>query len=180
MVNIGTLLLTELAKGLPAITPEFGSVLAQASAVCFEDQNHQNGVELGVEGTYQAKYRVFWQEVTDQMRRNWNDIDKATEHGAYGVAFLLISDLTEYTIADTSRRGTGFDYWLGKKENNNGLPFQNKARLEVSGIRKGTDSIIASRVKQKLEQVGVSDSTSLPAYVVVVEFNTPVSQVVKK
>lgn len=34
------LLLTELAQGLPAITPSFGAVLAEACAVCLEKQNH--------------------------------------------------------------------------------------------------------------------------------------------
>jgi len=174
------LVLIELGKGLPAIMPQYGAALAQAGAVCFEDQNHPKGVELKVDGTFQAKYRVFWQDVTDQMRRNWNDADTATEFAALGVAFLLVLDLTEYTVTNTSRKGTGFDYWLGKKDNGDELLFQNKARLEVSGIRKGSYSQVKARVKQKLEQVKPSDSPFLPAYIVVVEFNTPLSHVVKK
>ena len=55
----GTLNLAELSRGLPAITQEYGSALAQAGAVCFEDQNHSNGVKLEVDGTYKAKYQVF-------------------------------------------------------------------------------------------------------------------------
>ena len=35
-------------------------------------------------------------------------------------------------------------------------------------------------VRQKLEQVKPSDSLGLPAYIVVVEFSTPLSKVVKK
>lgn len=174
------IVLTGLAKGLPAITSEFGVVLAQAGAVCFEDQNHPRGVELKVDGTFQAKYKVFWQDVTDQMRRTFNDPDLATEWGACGVALLLVLDLTEYTVINTSRKGTGFDYWLGKKGNGDERLFQNKARLEISGIRKGSYSLVRARVKQKLEQVKPSDSSLLPAYIVVVEFNTPLSHVVKK
>jgi len=174
------LVLMKLAEGLPAIIPEFGDVLAQAGAVCFADQNHPKGVELKVDGTFQATYKVFWQDVTDQMRRTFNDPDLATEWGACGVALLLVLDLTEYTVIDTSRKGTGFDYWLGKKGNGDELLFQNKARLEVSGIRKGSYSQVKARVKQKLEQVKPSDSPFLPAYIVVVEFNMPLSHVVKK
>lgn len=175
----GTLTLGELSNGLPAITAEYGSVLAQAGAICFEDQNHQNGVELEVKGTYQAKYQVYWQPVTEQMLRCWNDAEFTTEQGAYGVAILLMIDLTEYTIIERSRRGSGFDYWLGNKDNN-GLPFQNVARLEVSGIRSGDESLVKARVSQKIKQVSPTDATKLPAYVVVVEFNKPLSQVVKK
>jgi hypothetical protein len=54
-------------------------------------------------------------------------------------------------VVERSRRGTGFDYWLGKKGDNNQLPFQNAVRLEVSGIRKGDDGKIKARAKQKLE-----------------------------
>ena len=174
------IVLTKLTEVLPAFMPEFRAVLAQAGAVCFEDQNHPRGVELNVDGTFQAKYKVFWQDVTDQMRRTFNDPDLATEWGACGVALLLMLDLTEYTVINTSRKGTGFDYWLGKKDKGDELLFQNKARLEVSGMRKARYSQVKTRVKQKLEQVKPSDSSLLPAYIVVVEFNTPLSHMVEK
>jgi hypothetical protein len=53
--NNRNLILTELSKGLPAITPEYGSILAQAGAVCFENNCHPKGVELTVDGTFQTK-----------------------------------------------------------------------------------------------------------------------------
>lgn len=177
--KFGILKLVELSKGLPGITPDFGSTLAEAGAVCFEDQNHPNGVELKVDGVFQARYQVFWQQVTDQMVRCYNDEEFATELGAYGVAFLLILDLTDYTIIKRSRRGTGFDYWLGKAENGEELPFQNKERLEVSGIRSGDNSRVKSRVNKKLKQVQASNATALPAFIVVVEFSAPLSQMVR-
>jgi hypothetical protein len=174
-----TLTLTELSKGLPGITAAFGQMLAEAGAVCFQDQKHPNGVELKVDGTFQAKYQVFWQQVTEQMIRCYNDEEPATELGAYGVAFLLVLDLTDYTIIKRSRRGTGFDYWLGKAQDNAELPFQNKERLEVSGIRSGDNSRVKARVNEKLKQVQPSDSTALPALIVVVEFSAPLSQMVR-
>jgi len=175
----GTLTLTELSKGLPGITPAFGQTFAEAGAVCLEEQNHANGVELQVQGTFQAKYQVFWQQVTDQMLRCYNDEGTTTELGAYGVAFLLVLDLTDYTVIQTSRRGTGFDYWLGTAEDSEGLPFQNKERLEVSGIRSGDNSRIKARVNEKLKQVQPSDATALPALIIVVEFSAPLSQMVR-
>lgn len=176
----GQLVLAELAKGLHGLTPYFGGILAEAGAICFESQNHPNGVALQVNGTFEGRYQVFWQQVTEQMVRCWNDTEDATEHAAYAVAILLMLDLTEYTVIERSRRGTGFDYWLGRAEDSQGLPFQKSVRLEVSGIRMGDDSLVRTRVNQKLKQVALSDSTYLPAYIVVIEFGSPLARVAKK
>ena len=86
---------------MAGITPSYGATLAEAGAVCFEDQQHTNGIELPIDGTFQAMYKVFWQPVTSQMGRCYNDEEDATELGAYAVALLLAPDLTGYTIVDT-------------------------------------------------------------------------------
>jgi hypothetical protein len=124
---------------------------------------------------------LYWKrlQVTEQMISCYNDQQSATELGAYGVAFLLVLNLTDCTIIKRSRRGTGFDYWLGKEQDNAELPFQNKERLEVSGIRSGDNSHVKARVKEKLKQVQPSHATASPALIVVVEFSTPLSQMVR-
>lgn len=174
--NSKKLVITKLKEGLPAITPAFGAALAEACAVCLSQQGYIQGIELKIEGEFTTVFQLYWQEVTEQMLRCWNDSEYTTEQAAYGIAFLVIQELTDYTVIERSRRGTGFDYWLGK---NNELPFQNAVRLEVSGIRKGDDSRIKARVKQKLEQVSPTDGT-LPAYIVIVEFSNPLVFIVKK
>lgn len=113
------------------------------------------------------------------MRRCWADKQWATEMGAYGVAILLITKNTEFTAVERSRKGTGFDYWLGPKADGGELPFQRKARLEVSGILKGGQERIASRVKQKAKQTERSDG-ALPAFVAVVHFGIPSADVTKR
>jgi hypothetical protein len=62
---------------------------------------------------------------------------------------------------------------------NDDIPFENPVRLEVSGIRKGDDSLIKTRVKLKVEQVSPSDG-EFPAYIVVVEFSNPLAYMVEK
>ena len=42
--------LNELRNGLPAVTPEWGSVLAQVAGVCLESQGHYQGVLLRITG----------------------------------------------------------------------------------------------------------------------------------
>ena len=172
--------LNSLHAGMPGITPQFGAALAEAATVCFEDQRHVSGVQMNVDGDFADDVAVHWLTLADprQAQKCWGDPEAATEHGAYGVAALLISEFTELTVVERSRKGTGFDYWLGKKGDSQPL-FQNKARLEVSGIRVGTASDIASRTQKKLRQTSLSDG-KLPALVTVVEFGTPRSRVVKK
>jgi hypothetical protein len=113
-------------------------------------------------------YTLDWQPVTEQTRRCWNDEQYTTEQAAYGFAFLLILQLTALTVIERSRKGTGFDYWLGTQGSTATLPFDRMARLEVSGIRsKGNRSQINARVKQKTAQTRASDAQGLPAYIIV-------------
>lgn len=79
---------------------------------------------------------------------------------------------------EISRKGTGFDYWLGRKDSN-ALLFQNKARLEVSGIRRGDEVAIETRVRRKLKQIEPTDAL-LPGLVAVVEFSSPRTRVRSK
>ena len=69
------------------------------------------------------------------------------------------------------------DYWLGP---DHPYPFQKKARLEVSGIRKGSESDVERLVQKKCHQTERSDQTGLPAFAAVVEFSHPMAKVVKR
>jgi hypothetical protein len=169
--------LCDLEQGLPAITPSFGQYLAQAGAVCLESQGHQQGKALLVQGDHIKQYSLKWPVVTDQMLRCLNDAEVATEHGAVGIAVVLVEKIVGFSVMERSRKGTGFDYWLGDDED---VPFQNKARLEISGIRKGDEAAIRNRVSEKMRQTDRSDESGLPAYIVVVEFSRPVTEVRRK
>lgn len=173
----GMLDLNELANGCPAITRAFGQYLAEAGGVCLESQGHSQGVSLSFSGSATGAYSLHWPPVTEQVLRCLNDPEVATEHGAVGIAVLLVKNVVGLTTVERSRKGTGFDYWLGDEGE---LPFQNKARLEVSGIRQGSTGEIGARVKNKLGQVAPSDGTELPAYVVVVEFGRPCAEMRRK
>ena len=174
-----TLNLADLQKRLPAITPAFGAALAEACAVCLTEQAHEQGIELQVEGDLAGTFQLFWPNVTDQMKRCWNDEEYTTEQAAYGVALMVIQRLTDFTVVERARRGTGFDYWLGNSAESTETPFQKSVRLEVSGIRRGDRRQIRSRVKLKLEQVKPTDDLA-PAYIAVIEFSQPSAWVVKR
>ena len=119
----------------------------------------------------------YWAVCDEKSRLTWNDPEEATEHGAAACALVLIKGLAQYEVVERSRKGTGFDYWLGDEDE---YPFQKKARLEVFGIAEGSDAQLQQRVNQKLRQTKQSDSTNLPAFVAVLEFKTPRAVVAKR
>lgn len=119
---------------------------------------------------------VLWIAPNEQTRRCWNDPQDATEFGATGVALLIVKIFLNFAAVDRSVKGPGFDYWIGDEGD---VPFEKKARLEISGIAKGDEQTVRSRIKQKLRQTDKSDG-SFPAFVVIVEFGRPVSHLVEK
>ncbi|KJR43121.1 hypothetical protein MCHI_000980 [Candidatus Magnetoovum chiemensis] len=152
----------ELSNGFPAITAAFGETLAEAGALCLESQGHTQGQRITINGDYSNEYLLHWQDVTDQIRRTYNDEEVATEYGAVGIAILLTNKETGLSPIKRSKKGTGFDYWIGKETD---IPLQERARLEISGIRCGNDSAINTRVQIKKKQTDKSDRTSLPALI---------------
>ncbi len=170
--------LASLCEGMKGLTSACGAVLAESAAVCLEDRNHAQGVILNVAGESEAAYPLDWEPVSEQQRRCYNDLQEATERGASGIAILLVERLTGMTVLERSKKRTGFDYWIGPPGDET-LLFQGKTRLEVSGILAGPTSAVAGRVKTKLAQVKPTDKEA-PAYIAVIEFGTPASQVVYK
>jgi hypothetical protein len=180
------LILDELVEwDIPGITKSLAQSFVHTCIVCLEKQKHDSGVSLTVyEESRPRTIKLYWeQEINDQIRRTWNDLQEATENGATGLAILLMLKRTQYTVLERSPKGTGFDYWLLDKEtvlSSEFVEFRN-ARLEVSGILNAEkESIIKSRIKDKLSQVAPSDYTNLPALIVVVEFGSPEAHMVWK
>ena len=169
--------LNELGDGLPAITPSFGKALAEAAGVCLESQGHAVLTQITIRGHVSIEHPLVWPQVTEQILRTWNDPDEATEYGATGIAVLLARQELGYLVIERSVKGTGIDYWMG--DESDALSFERKARLEISGIRSGSSSAVRDRVRQKLQQTTPSDG-SLTAFVIVVEFGTPLAEVQMK
>jgi hypothetical protein len=180
---ITTLHLSDLCQNKlerPGWSLIFGATCADAAIVCLEDQGHPECVALQLNGIQSCAIELRWNAIDDTIRRFNADQEVATEYGAYGVAALIMPRLTNLTIIERSVKGKGFgfDFWLGSMDDLDTL-FQRKARLEVSGIRKGSKTITQSRVNMKPKQISPSDTVA-PGYVVVVEFGTPRARVVKK
>ena len=135
---------------------------------------------MAIKGENNVEYcNVVWEgQRTKQMELSWEK-NKMVEYGASCIGILIALRKTKFPTVAISEIGTGIDYWLGYMEDDK-LPLKKKARLEISGIYHGDESLFNKRVKLKLKQTGPSDFTGIPAYVVVVEFSEPKSKFVKK
>lgn len=162
---------------IPGISPGTALYLCENALACFCRQGHNSGVSLECHGISEQSEPVEWTtEYTQQMDRSLNDQEVATEHGAVCISILFAIHHTEYTVIMRARKKTGVDYWLCRKED---FLFQNAARMEVSGIFNNPNQV-AIRIKKKIKQSNQSDSSSLPAYISVVEFSRPIIHFIKK
>jgi hypothetical protein len=170
--DVHPLILSDLPHVCPKLTQTAGQYIADAAIFCFHHRGHAQGTMLEVDGHLNRRFVLSAINMTEQIRNTY-DMDEAIELGACAVAILVIRNMTGLTVI-RARKGVGIDYWLGEDQGD--LPFQNTARLEVSGILLGDHGRVTARVKEKLEQVRASEGL-LPAYICVVEFGRPMMRV---
>ncbi|MFK7905092.1 MAG: hypothetical protein AB8B69_08205 [Chitinophagales bacterium] len=170
----------QLKNLVPTLSSAQCDYYAEACIIALENQKHSSNVELRVIGDFGDCFVLKW--TTTPNKRGWTEPRIIAENGGIAIAFLLIIEMTDFQVIQQSIIGTGFDYWLGYKENHPNYDPDNflNARLEISGINKGSRGELNRRVKQKLQQVGVTDYLQIPAYIIVTEFSNPISKIIKK
>ena len=105
------------------------------------------------------------------------DEKRTTDFGAMGVAVLLASHLTNYTIFITSESDNGYDFRLMKETIDDDYL---DARLEISGIRKETpQNTVKSRLLVKEKQILKRADKDAICYVSVIEFSKPEVKFIK-
>ena len=147
-----------------------GGFLAEAASVCLDSHSHPVEIPFSVEGVIAESYELTRLTTDALSAASFADMQETVEYGAMGIAVALLHDQKGWKVK-RSWKGTGFDYWVGAEGDSQ--PFQDLARLEVSGSLKGTHIDLQTRLKQKLDQTNVSAGLGLPAYAVVVGFSDP-------
>ena len=160
-----------LCGGKLGLTPAAGSFLSESAEFCLSKNNHTDPVTLNITGDTETSGVLEWSRPADHKTadRTYGNRNEASEDGAYAVAIVVLTQLENFPAVAKSPIGTGMDYWI--TGNDDAEIFL--ARLEVSGIFKGSSSQIRSRLETKLEQTKASDDTKLPAYAAIVEFGSP-------
>ncbi|MBD3277773.1 MAG: hypothetical protein GF388_05685 [Candidatus Aegiribacteria sp.] len=155
---------------------EYTISISQAAAVCLEEVGHSTGIDFVLTGLSNETCTIHWFQINEGMKRPWQDLEYATEHGAYAIAWHLIEYITNYKVFERSPKGGGFDFWIRDPDDEiDELNFlKNCGRMEVSGILNNAAAVKA-RVTQKTKQVRKGSPAETSRYVIVVEFGTPIS-----
>jgi hypothetical protein len=150
------------------VTPAIGAAYAEAVSVCLERHYSSPQEMLVRDGIGEIKSTAEWQAPDERTRNGWANKDDATEYGAYGLA-LAAAELTRGMVAvRRAETRTGADYYLGPPTTP-ADDLEASLRLEVSGTDEGNESVISSRLRQKLEQAATG-ACNLPAIATVVGF----------
>ena len=140
-----TIQLSDIKQGTPGITPVEGANLYENCIVALHNSKHTSPVTIQMEGQRTEPFSLIWEDCfNDQLSRTYADEQSVTERAAVAVSTMLALSITGYTVIERSRKGTGFDYFLGDNQDPLFIP---KARLEISGIMCETDSINRRRYK---------------------------------
>lgn len=165
---------------IPVISKEDAGFYKQNCMICFARQGHGSGVEMKVDyGKSTEQIKINWlDQVTESLRRQYDDLRRATDHAACAIALLLVRELTEFKAIEQASIGTTVDYYLvPKDQQDDTLIFNYASRLEVSGILRATETnTVDGRVESKFKRLKPQDD--LPALIVVVEFSEPRSKMV--
>jgi hypothetical protein len=167
-----------LCQGKLGLTRAAGAFLSESAKFCLFKNNHPDPVTLKITGDTETSGVFEWSRFPDgkAAERTYGNHGEAAEDGACAVAIVVVTQLEDFSAVAKSPIGTGMDYWITGDDDAEIF----LARLEVSGIFKGSSSHIGSRLGTKLEQTKASDDTRLPAYAAVVEFGSPEIRVCKR
>jgi hypothetical protein len=163
--------LESLPEECPALSVAFCRMIAEACAVCLEEQSHLPGVVMEIQGLMNAETCVHWKSLCLGIADTYADAEVATEQGAIAIALLTVKAVTDDSVVRRSMKGTGFDYWLSRT---GAPPYRHDARLEISGLRTARPGRLQARIRQKARQTDRSEGV-LPAFIAVVEFSHPLS-----
>src|SRR5437762_5482204 len=93
-----------LRKGELGISPAYGSFLAEAASYCLGLKSHPNPVLLRVTGDLPSTGKLSWCASAANLETTYADLEEATEYGAYGVAFAVAVELTEFSYVERSAK----------------------------------------------------------------------------
>jgi hypothetical protein len=156
------------------VVKEVAQYYSQAVRVCL-DRHHVSPTEfLLVDNNKHDQAQVEWTETDARTRNAWANADDATRDGAYAMSLAAVEITRGLVAVRRAETRTGADYYLGEPGT---TPDDLEAsyRLEVSGTDKGNETVIITRLRQKLDQTRKGTS-NLPAIASVVGFGA--SQIV--
>jgi hypothetical protein len=183
MKSVDKLHLDKLKGGISGISHAYGAFLAEAIVVCLSSAGHKSPIILKVEGDFDEAFELEWQEEIGAAElSSWRDLKEATEYAAMGLAVLLISALTIYSVFQRNDQGEDADFTMQEISDPNIILYDRiqKAHLEVSGIfAESSTNTLNMRISAKTKGLEKRVMPSLPVYIAVIEFSIPKAKIVE-
>lgn len=142
----------DMDKRHEGLTENLARTNTEGARVCL-DRHHTPDITVTIrDEEQQVMADVEW-EVTDERTRGaWANTNDATEKGACACVIAAVELVKGLVTISRAETGTGCDYYVA-------LPgvsvddIEEHIRLEVSGVDRGTDSEVRSRLNDKLNQL---------------------------
>lgn len=176
--------LESLYERVECLTQAAALNMAESCVVMMDAQGHGSGVAMDVRHNSDAvDISLSWQiQLSDRMKRGNRDHNKTLDNAACAVALLLVSELTDFHGYEQSATGDRIDYYLRSNPRDDTLIFNDTRKLEISGIaRENSGNTLKSRVREKrkrFNELGGPGTGTETAYICVVEFSHPKSELV--
>lgn len=170
--------LEEITNGIDWLASGLVTTMHECAVLTLEEMSHQDPVDFVVTmspSSSEEQFRLRWVlTTTEHMKRSYQDEHRKTDHAAMCVAILLTKIKSPFSKFTSSPKGNGYDFWLEKDDDDDSENFIENARLEISGIRRETQTNKpAYRLTEKLERLKKYTQDTTPVYIGVVEFSAP-------
>lgn len=176
--------LDKIHQALPSVRTSLVDYIYDAAVYLLHHHRHQSGLQCEIrslEENLHTATLVWTRPYSESMINTFGDTNYAVEFAAEGIACLTIRATTKYSAIRRSQRNDGVDFWLAESEDLDTLAFQFAARLESKGITEARYySDIKAKVDEGIDQSKRSDSTRLPAYIIVTDFGKPIIVMVRR
>jgi hypothetical protein len=104
--------LSNIKRGLPAISPGFGSGLYDAIVTTMHRAGHPEIVSMLLSGDQTKQIVLEWEDTfSEQIDRTFKKDSSMIDAAAVGVSCLLAKEETDYTVVERAYKGSGFDYY---------------------------------------------------------------------
>jgi hypothetical protein len=160
--------LNDLSARHPGLTEPLAAAFHEAARVCL-DRHHASPSEFSLSNDgATSSARVEWEATDEHCRRAWANETDTTEAGAYACGLAATELVTGLVAVGRAETRTGADFYLNYSENG-AHDLEEAFRLEISGVDRGSDRDVETRLLQKLDQAR-RGASNLPAMAAVIGF----------
>lgn len=149
----------------------------ETAIVALRKNKFQSGVKIKITGSIEEEVQLTWSiPVSIATINTYKDEQQLVNYGAIGITMVVLKNLFDFKVFEESPQGTGIDFWAvqGEVDINDAHIYDHNSRIEISGIFRANDkNTINARLSKKKKQIKASNRTSLPAWIVIVEFSSP-------